>query len=156
MAICTKSKEPVKNWSERNWLELIQKLKTKFSIIHLGDDKEPTFKDNHRYAGKLSMRESRIAILSHASYFIGPDSLLMHVANGLNIPSVIIFGGSRPAKCFGYDDNINLISAPECSPCWIHDGYDACNYSLKCLNQISVTTVLQSVDSLLKKYFQNE
>ena len=149
LAICTKSKETVKNWSERNWLELIQKLKTKFSIIHLGDDKEPTFKDNHRYAGKLSMRKSA-AILSHASYFIGPDSLLMHVANGLNIPSVIIFGGSRPAKCFGYDDNINLISAPECSPCWIHDGYDACNYSLKCLNQISVTTVLQSVDSLLK------
>ena len=91
MAICTKSKEPVKNWSESNWSKLIQNLKDNYSIIQLGDDREPTFEGVHQYAGKLSMRESA-AILSKANLFIGPDSLLMHVANGLNIPSVIIFG----------------------------------------------------------------
>ena len=40
LAICTKSKELVKNWPETNWFELIEKLKSKFSIIQLGDDKE--------------------------------------------------------------------------------------------------------------------
>ena len=149
IAICTKSKESVKNWPYENWVKLVKNLEPKFTLLHLGDEREPIMHNVIRQAGKLTMRKSA-SLLSKAKLFIGPDSLLMHIANGLNIPSVIIFGGSRPAKCFGYDDNINLIASPECSPCWIHDGYDTCNYSLKCLNQISVTTVLQSVDSLLK------
>ncbi|MDA8989590.1 glycosyltransferase family 9 protein [Opitutales bacterium] len=135
LAICTRSKEPVKNWPQENWLELIQNLKANFSIIQLGDDKEPTFEGVHRYAGKLSMRESA-AILSNAGYFMGPDSLLMHIANGLDIPSTIIFGGSRPVSCFGYSENINLSSAPECSPCWIHEGYESCDHDLRCMKEI--------------------
>jgi ADP-heptose:LPS heptosyltransferase len=146
LAICTMSKEPVKNWPEANWLELIQNLKANFSIIHLGDNKEPFFEATYRYAGKLSMRESA-AILSKANYFIGPDSLLMHIANGLDIPSTIIFGGSRPVDCFGYSENINLSSAPECSPCWIHEGYDECKNNLICMNEITVSFV---VDTLIK------
>ena len=81
------------------------------------------------------MRESA-AILSKANYFIGPDSLLMHIANGLNIPSTIIFGGSRPVGCFGYSENLNLKSAPDCSPCWIHEGYESCNHDLRCMKEI--------------------
>ena len=145
LAICTKSKEPVKNWGEMNWMKLIQQLKTKFSIIQLGDDREPTFEDTHRYAGKLSMRKSA-AILSLASHFIGPDSLLMHIANGLNIPSIIIFGGSRPVDCFGYSENINLGSAPKCSPCWIHEGYESCKHDFVCLNSISKNRVINSLE----------
>ena len=135
LAICTKSKEPVKNWPQANWLELIQNLRSKYSIIQLGDEKEPIFEGTHRYAGKLSMRESA-AILTEANYFIGPDSLLMHIANGLDIPSTIIFGGSRPVGCFGYSENLNLKSAPECSPCWIHQGYGSCVYNVMCMNSI--------------------
>ena len=148
LAICTKSKEPVKNWSETNWSELIQNLKAKFSIIQLGDDKEPFFEGTHRYSGKLSMRESA-AILSTANYFIGPDSFLMHIANGLNIPSTIIFGGSRPVDCFGYSDNVNLSSSPECSPCWIHKGYEVCTHNIKCMDTIMPDKVFSDLHSLL-------
>jgi len=150
LAICTKSKEPVKNWSEANWLELIQNLKPKFCIIQLGDDNEPSFEGVHRSAGKLSMRESA-AILTRASHFIGPDSLLMHVANGLNIPSTIIFGGSRPVGCFGYSENINLCTTPDCSPCWVHEGYEECQHDLKCLTQISFLQVLESINHAFTK-----
>lgn len=141
LAICTKSKEPVKNWPQENWLELIQNLKTKYSIIQLGDDREPTFDGVHRFAGKLSMRESA-AILSNACYFIGPDSLLMHIANGLDTPCTIIFGGSRPVGCFGYSENINLSSSPECSPCWIHESYESCDHDFKCMSAMSVEEVI--------------
>ena len=150
LAICTKSKEPVKNWPETNWSELIQNLKANFSIIQFGDEKEPIFEGTHRYAGKLSMRESA-AILSTASYFIGPDSLLMHIANGLDISSTIIFGGSRPVSCFGYYENINLSSTPECSPCWIHEGYESCGHDFMCMSAISVKEVIDSIDTLFKK-----
>ena len=147
LAICTKSKEPVKNWPEEKWLDLIEKLKGKFSIIQLGDEKEPIFKSTHRYAAKLSMRESA-AILSKANYFIGPDSLLMHIANGLNIKSIIIFGGSRSVHCFGYSQNTNLSNTPACSPCWIHSTDGKCNESLKCLRNITVSEVVNSLSSL--------
>ena len=90
------------------------------------------------------MRESA-AILSKASYFIGPDSLLMHMANGLYIPSTIIFGGSRPVGCFGYSENINLSSAPQCSPCWIHEGYEICTKHMKCMEEIALQTTLEIV-----------
>ena len=148
LALCTKSKEPVKNWSEANWSELVGSVMSNFSVIQLGDNKEPTFDGVHRYAGKLSMRQSA-AILSCAQIFIGPDSLLMHIANGLGIPSTIIFGGSRPINCFGYSQNINLATWTNCSPCWIHDGYDECKHNLECLSQISVSRVLQSINSLI-------
>jgi ADP-heptose:LPS heptosyltransferase len=146
IAICTLSKEPVKNWQKENWAKLIKILSRKFAIIHLGDDKEPLFDDVIRYAGNLSMRESA-AILSQTNHFIGPDSLLMHIANGLNIKSTIIFGGSRPVNCFGYADNLNLSTTIECSPCWIHHGYDECQHNLKCFDPITVSHVLKSFNS---------
>ena len=149
IAICTKSKEPVKNWPEENWFKLIQNLKAKFSIIQLGDDKEPLFDGTHRYAGKLSMRETA-AVLSKANYFTGPDTLLMHIANGLNVPSTIIFGGSRPVACFGYSVNVNLKSAPQCSPCWIHQGYESCGHDFMCMTAISVEEVIAPLISSLR------
>ena len=91
LAICTKSKEIVKNWPKENWEELVGSVMSKFSVIQLGDESEPFFSNVTRFAGDLSMRQSA-AILSFAQIFIGPDSLLMHIANGLNIPSLILFG----------------------------------------------------------------
>ena len=94
------------------------------------------------------MRKSATT-LSRASHFIGPDSLLMHIANGLNIPSIIIFGGSRPVDCFGYSENINLGSAPQCSPCWIHKGYEECENDFKCMAAILVEEVTKTFDSFI-------
>ena len=149
IGICTKSKEKVKNWPESYWKELIEKLIKSFSIIHLGDQNEPKLENITRYAGKLTMRESA-AILSQCNLFIGPDSLLMHIANGLDIKSIIIFGGSRPVGCFGYPENINISTTPECSPCWIHDGYEQCANDIKCLTTISHLKIVDLVKSSLK------
>jgi len=144
LAIGTKSKEPVINWLNENWVEIIKELKSKFSIIHLGDKNEPIYENVKRFAGKLTIRESA-AILSKAKYFIGPDSLLMHVANGLNIKSTIIFGGSRPASCLGYPENKNLTNYPKCSPCWIHQGYEMCQHDMKCIKSISTHDVISTI-----------
>ena len=144
LAICTKSKEIVKNWPKKNWEELVGSVMSKFSVIQLGDKSEPFFSNVTRFAGNLSMRQSA-AILSFAQIFIGPDSLLMHIANGLNIPSLILFGGSRPAECFGYHQNTNLATKPECSPCWIHDGYEKCENDLICMKELSTSFVLNSL-----------
>lgn len=148
IAICTKSKESVKNWPLVYWTELVNSISKYFYIIHIGDKNEPPLDNVIRFAGKHTMRESA-SLLSHANFFIGPDSLLMHVANGLNIKSIIIFGGSRSTQCFGYTDNINFAATPTCSPCWIHDGFETCDHQVKCMSDISKESVLDAVTSLL-------
>ena len=97
-----------KNWPTYNWEKVIDSLRKDYHIIQLGDKTETNYKFTKRYAGTLTMRESA-ALLSQCRLFVGPDSLLMHVINGLNVPSVIIFGGSRPIECFGYSENVNII-----------------------------------------------
>ncbi len=150
VAFCSRSKESVKNWPIEHWKQLLKEISSRCSLLHLGDQNEPIFKDVTRYAGKLTMRKSA-AILSQCNLFIGPDSLLMHIANGLDIKSIIIFGGSRPVGCFGYPENINISTTPECGPCWIHDGYEQCANDFKCLSTISH---LEVVD-LVKKSLNN-
>jgi ADP-heptose:LPS heptosyltransferase len=148
IAICTKSKEPVKNWLSENWMELISNIHVMYSIVQLGDSTELKLNGTTRFAGKYTMRQSA-AILSHANLFIGPDSLLMHVANGLGIPSIIIFGGSRPIKCLGYPENENIASTPHCSPCWIHQGYESCQHDIKCMSNIETNQITPKIEQII-------
>ena len=148
IAISTKSKESVKNWPVENWSETIDCLSRKYTIIQLGDSTEPEFNDLERYAGKLNMRESA-SILSRCQLFVGPDSLLMHVANGLDLKSVIIFGNARPVNCLGYPENVNLTGTSDSRGSWFHDGYGSVEEDLEATSEISPKQVLQEIDKLL-------
>jgi len=152
LAFNTLSKEKVKNWPQASWTVLLQRLSEDFTLIHLGDDREPVFKFVVRFAGQLSMRES-MAVLSHCKAFVGPDSFLMHAANGLDIPSVILFGGARPSACLGYSGNINLYMPMPCSPCWLHDSRgDVCPHDIECMRRISIDKVEEACRRLLRNY----
>jgi ADP-heptose:LPS heptosyltransferase len=147
-AFNTMSKEQVKNWPRHSWVELLHRLADDFTLVHLGDDREPVFDQVARFAGQSSMRES-MAILGECDVYIGPDSFLMHAANGLDVPSVIIFGGSRPSCCLGYAENVNLYVPMPCGPCWLHDSRgDLCPYNIACMKEVSVDEVKSAVQKL--------
>ena len=118
-----------------------------FNIIHLGDDREPILKGVFRLLAFIRARICGSFI--KANYFIGLTvcscmSLMVWIF-------LIIFGGSRPVGCFGYKNNINLGSNPQCSPCWIHSGYEVCSEQLKCLHSITVMDVFSSITRLTNK-----
>jgi ADP-heptose:LPS heptosyltransferase len=141
LAFSTLSKEHVKNWPQDRWVELLERLGSRFELIHLGDDREPQFPGVKRFAGKLSIRESMV-ILSQCQVYMGPDSFLMHAANGLDVPSVILFGGSRPPACLGYEENTNIYVPMPCGPCWLHDSRgDICPHGVVCMEGIGVDEV---------------
>ncbi len=143
------SRERSKTWPEPFWQESVRQLVGRGSVVQLGDDKEPVCPGVIRLAGALSMRES-MAVLAHADVHVGSVSFLMHVANGLDVPAVIIFGGRETPKNSGYAQNINLYSKTECSPCWLHDSHgDHCPYEVKCMQTIPPQTVIAAVDQLL-------
>jgi ADP-heptose:LPS heptosyltransferase len=143
------SREMVKVWPLENWQALVPQLGRFADLVQLGDAREPALDGVLRLAGKLSMRES-MAVLAQAQLHIGPDSFLMHAANGVNVPSVIIYGGSRPPACLGYPGNTNLYVDIECSPCWLHDSHgDKCPYAVKCMPMITPAAVLAAVQEKL-------
>jgi ADP-heptose:LPS heptosyltransferase len=151
LAFNTKSKEPVKNWPLDLWIALLDRLRDQFTLVQLGDNTEPEISGVLRFAGRLTMRES-MALLACARLHVGPDSFLMHAANGLDVPSVAIFGGSRTPERAGYRENVNLFTEMPCGPCWIHASKgEQCDFDLACLKKISVEQVYQSILSLWSK-----
>ncbi|HWB58210.1 MAG TPA: glycosyltransferase family 9 protein [Chthoniobacteraceae bacterium] len=145
------SKEPVKNWPPERWLEVIESLRGRFHLVHLGDGREPIIPGVQRFAGTLEMRQS-MAVLSAADLHVGPDSFLMHAANGLGVPSVIIHGASRPPESLGYRGNINLAVKIPCGPCWIHESRgERCAHGLECLRKITAGEVRDAILRLARE-----
>lgn len=144
----TLSREETKNWPVDSWRSALARLREQFHLVHMGDGREPEFDGVQRLAGRLTLRES-MSVLSHAHVHAGADSFLMHVANGLDVPSVIIFGGSRTPANLGYAENINLYSAVPCSPCWLHTSREErCEHGLVCMTRITPAEVIAAVDQL--------
>jgi ADP-heptose:LPS heptosyltransferase len=146
ISINTTSRERVKTWPLDYWRKTVDHLLGLGSVIQLGDSREPVIEGVVRFAGKLSMRDS-MAVLAHADLHIGPDSFLMHAANGVRVPAIIIYGGSRPPQCLGYANNVNLFVRIECGPCWIHDSRGGeCSYGVKCMDMIAPHMVMEAVE----------
>lgn len=141
----TESREKVKMWFGDRWAEVARILSTDYSLVQLGTDKEPELPGVFRLAGELSMRESA-AVIANAKLHLGGVSFLMHVANGLGIPAVIIYGGRETPANSGYDQNTNLYVRTACSPCWLHDSRgEQCQFEMECMRRITVDEVVAAV-----------
>jgi hypothetical protein len=135
------SREKVKVWPLHYWEDLVSRLLTHCDVVQLGTEDEPVFPGVVRMAGRLEARES-MAILAHARLHIGGVSFLMHAANGLDVPSVVIYGGRETPANSGYADNTNLFVSMPCGPCWIHDSLgEVCLHDVECMLKISVDEV---------------
>jgi ADP-heptose:LPS heptosyltransferase len=83
---------------------------------------------------------------------MGVVSFLMHAANGVDVPAVIVYGGRETPANSGYRENINLYVKMECSPCWLHDSHgDRCTHDLECMRRITVEHVLAGCRELLRR-----
>lgn len=151
IAVSTLSAQPVKNWPVAKWRELAPALAQRGSLVHLGDSREPALPVARNFAGKLTKRES-MAILGECDLFVGPVTFLMHAANGLDVPAVVIFGGSHTPANAGYAANLNLYTDLPCSGCWLtgHPGSE-CPHDLACMAAITPATVLVAADELLAR-----
>ena len=148
IAFNTLSAQPVKNWPVAQWLKLIPELARRGTLVHLGDGREPALPQTKNFTGSLSKRES-MALLAECDLFVGPVTFLMHAANGLDVPAVVIFGGSHTPANSGYAENINLYAELPCSGCWLsgHPGSE-CPNNLACMAAISPAAVLAAVDDM--------
>ena len=87
--------------------------------------------------------------LSELQYFIGVDSGVMHLADILGIPSLIMFGSTSIEKNAPFNGKSIVYSRElECSPCFDWGRID-CPFQFNCMN-FEVDKILEKFDELCK------
>ncbi len=100
-------------------------------------------------AGKTSLAESA-AVLDRALLLVSGDSGILHMAVGLDIPSVSLFGPGISEKWAPRGKkHIVLNKSLDCSPCTRFGYTHPCLRNAECIQTITPTDVLGAVASLI-------
>jgi heptosyltransferase-2 len=147
---------PAKEWPADRYVDLIDRLAARHGAecVLLGAPSERTRCEEiagasraHAViaAGETSVGEA-MALLSLCDAFVGNDSGAMHVAGALGIPTVALFGSTRPSRTGPLGPHTRVLYHPiECSPC--HDR--TCRFGhYDCLKGIAVEEVMTSLGDL--------
>ncbi|QSV44942.1 glycosyltransferase family 9 protein [Geobacter benzoatilyticus] len=100
-------------------------------------------------AGKTSLAETA-AVLARSSLLVSGDSGILHIAVGLGVPTVSLFGPGREKKWAPRGDSHIVINKDlPCSPCTTFGYTPKCPVNARCMADISVDEVESSVLALL-------
>ncbi len=146
------SRGKTKTWDSRNYVELAKKIKEEdknIKILILGSAKDYgkiKSKDICDICGKTNIKELA-GVLQRCKFVVGADTGAMHLANGLGIKNVFIFGGSDINETAPYGIYSKVVSAYlSCSPC-----RGKCKFNTeKCLQQITPEAVFGNIKEWIK------
>ena len=165
------AKNILKAWPETQWADLIEQLLAwdeRVDIVLLGGpDDQATIEqirsqlaqrqlDYHPrlfdWVGQTQSFQELAALLTQASVLVSVDSAPMHLAVGLDVPVVALFGPTNEKKLMpggGRDAKFRAVTRPElsCRPCLWEHRQVSCHIPL-CL-AIPVSAVLKQVQALL-------
>lgn len=102
-------------------------------------------------AGRTTLAETA-AVLEQSQLLISGDSGVLHIAVGLDVPTVSLFGPGRALKWAPRGDKHILLNKQlPCSPCTIFGTTPPCPYNARCMQEIAVNEVVEAAFTLLKK-----
>jgi len=100
-------------------------------------------------AGMTSLSESA-AIIQKSSLLLSGDSGVLHIAVGLGVPTVSLFGPGRVKKWAPRGDRHIVINKElPCSPCTSFGTTPPCPNKTRCMSDITVDEVVNAVTMLL-------
>jgi lipopolysaccharide heptosyltransferase II len=100
-------------------------------------------------AGLTSLSETA-AVIKQSSLLLSGDSGILHIAVGLDVPTVSLFGPGRSKKWAPRGDRHLVINKGlSCSPCTTYGTTPPCPHSVLCMRVISVDEVTNAVTMLL-------
>jgi heptosyltransferase-1 len=149
---------PQKHWFEDRWIETARELtrETGMTVVILGGPgdaadaqrlAETVGEQAFSLAGKTSIQEAA-AIISSSSLLIGVDTGLTHMGIALNVPTVALFGATRPYLDTTGSSGKVLYHKLECSPCRRNP---TCDDDFTCMKAITSREVVDTALSLLEK-----
>jgi heptosyltransferase-3 len=120
-------------------------------------------------AGSLRLAETA-AVIRQSCLFVGPDTVVTHIAAATGAPTIALFGPSNPVKWGpwpkdwnhdaspwpwrggGRQGNVIMIQGPgDCVPCRLEGCDRHIDSDSDCLQNIGVATVIAAVETLLGK-----
>lgn len=148
---------PNKQWPERYWTALVDRLSRSATVIEIGSAAGNTTvrQTDVNYVdlrGRTSLSEF-VAAVAAADLHIGPPSSPVHIAAAARKRSVVIVGGYEGPTNTAYPEDIVFYTPVECAPCWLRE---PCPYNLKCLNAISPDRVEAALWSLWDKRLDHQ
>ena len=149
VVLCPFTTRPQKHWVEANWAELAQTLWDQgLQPVVLGGptDREAAERicagqpQLINLAGALKLDES-VALIADAQLLVGVDTGLTHMGSALRIPTVALFGSTRPYREGPTPRTLILYDNLPCSPCRRRP---TCNGAFTCMTGLTTERVLQA------------
>jgi ADP-heptose:LPS heptosyltransferase len=101
-------------------------------------------------AGRTSLSETA-AVIQKSALLLSGDSGVLHIAVGLGVPTVSLFGPGRAGKWAPRGERhimINKGGLP-CSPCTTFGTTPPCPVAVQCMSHITADEVFNAVTALL-------
>jgi heptosyltransferase-1 len=146
---------PQKHWLDENWAELALRLGDRLPVLMLGGpgDRERAGRIQTLAGEKLIDLTGRTtlgqcaALIERAELLVGVDTGLTHLATALGIPTLALFGSTRPYLDTGRPSARVLYEKLECSPCRRRP---TCGGSFDCMRRHGVEAVHAAALELLE------
>lgn len=150
---------PLKSLSIDNWGKLINGIieNYSFDIIFIGGVIEEKIINNiisginkskekvKNLAGKTSIKQL-IKLIIQSEIVISSDSGPGQIAGILGKKQIMLFGPTSHMLGSPINANcIKIMKGYECSPCYGSENYYNCPYNNKCMDDISIDTILKSI-----------
>jgi heptosyltransferase-2 len=153
-----------KRWPESKFVSLIRLILDDGSrVVLIGGPADRNLCSRLRIAfpdrrladasGRLSLLESA-ELISRCAVLVSNDSAPVHMAVGMGIPVVAIFGPTLPSFGFappGPRDRVVETMDLYCRPCSIHGGTRCPTGTFDCMNRISAERVLSEVMAIARR-----
>jgi len=131
-----------KEWGFENFQYLVNLIKD-IPIVQIGSPRDPLLK------GVIDLRAIAFPIRTCATVIkksltgVFLEGGLMHLANAVGKPSIIIFGGALMPETTGYDCHINIATTIECGPCFTSDRRVSTCSHMNCMKPITPKFVFE-------------
>jgi heptosyltransferase-2 len=157
---------PGSRWATKRWLparfaaaarRLADELSADVFVVGAEDDVDEgalvardAGDDSYDLTGAVPIGQL-LALVAGSALVLSNDSAVAHIAAGLGVPVVTVFGPTVPAQGFApYTDRARVVEAGlDCRPCGRH-GSDSCPLgTLECMELVSVDDVVTAARELL-------
>lgn len=153
---------PTKCWPYENYSKLITRMEKELGLtaVIVGGKKDLDLgeqvcrlSNGHpvNFASKTSLSEL-MAMMKHLKLFVTNDSGPMHIATAFGVPTLGIFGPTtRELGFFPYGEGHRVVEVKglPCRPCALHGGKKCPEGHFKCMRDITVDEVFDTVKEML-------
>lgn len=154
--LCPYTTRPQKHWFDEHWIALAPRIEAELGLrcVVLGGPGEraqaeallaqlPAGSINR--VGRTTIAEA-CAWIGAAQLVVGVDTGLTHIGAALSVPTVALFGSTRPYLYGGAGPLTVLYDALPCAPCGRHP---TCGGAYTCLRQLTPARVIDAARALL-------